>query len=107
MIYLPGVFVMGLLAILFLTIGLVLIIGHTITLIHSYHWQNVKEEDKKIYTTKMGISFLIFFASLLIGSLVNLFTKTNWGWLLFGVGMIIGSIFLYYVQKKYNGGMFS
>ncbi|MEG1609102.1 MAG: hypothetical protein RR348_04465 [Clostridia bacterium] len=106
MIYLIGVIVMGILAILFLIVGLTLIIGHKITILHSYHWENVKEEDKKIYTTKMGIGFLIFFTTQLVGSLVNFFTKTEWGWLSFGVGMLIGFVFLYYVQKKYNGGLF-
>ncbi|MEG2084767.1 MAG: DUF3784 domain-containing protein [Clostridia bacterium] len=104
---LPGVIIMGLMALLFLTLGLLLIIGHNITLIHSYHWQNVKEENKKTYTTQMGIGLLIFSITQLIGSLINLFTKTNWGWVSFGVGMLIGFIFLYCVQKKYNGGMFS
>ena len=44
MTYLPGVFIMGILAVLFLIIALVLILGKNPEILHTYHWKNVKEE---------------------------------------------------------------
>lgn len=106
MIYLPGVFIMALLALIFLIIALILIIGKKIEILHTYHWKNIKEEDKNSYAIKMGIGMFVSFLANISGAFVNFFTKSNWGWLSFGIGLTISLILWFLVQKKYNGGMF-
>lgn len=54
----------------------------------------------------MGIGMLISFLANIAGALINYFTKTNWGWFLFGIGLIISFIYWHIIQKKYNGGFF-
>ena len=106
MTYLPGVFIMGILAVLFLIIALVLILGKNPEILHTYHWKNVKEEYKKTYSIQMGIGMLISFITNTAGALINYFTKTNWGWLSFGIGLLSSFVYWTYIQKKYNGGFF-
>lgn len=106
MIYLPGVIIMGILAVIFLVIALILIIGKNTKILHSYHWHNVKEENIKSYTIQMGVGMLISALANVAGALINYFTKSNWGWLSFGIGILISCILWFFIQKKYNGGIF-
>ncbi len=66
-------------------LGLLIWLKQKITLIHKYHYKNVKEKDKKAYTRLMGIAMFLmglgcvfkwcykFLYSITIGSALFLF----------------------------------
>ncbi len=95
------------LGLVFLFIGYRLWIKEQITLMHSYHYANVSDSDKKAYTKQMGISILIIGFGLIANAVVNYFFNTQIGWLVFILSFIVSAIIFVSAQKKYNGGIFS
>ena len=101
------------LGIILVLVGLLLLVfsfliarGH-LSLIHDYHWDNVKEEDKKIFGISVGISLSIFGLGLLAGGILAFILGDN-----YPIGLLLaiefGSMFvsvsaLCVVIKKYNG----
>lgn len=92
---------------IFLMLGMLIYQGNTY-LIHDYHQNNVKEEEKVAYgkafskgTFGIGISFIL-------SGIISLFHVSEsiiTGVLIFGIFFSVGMIVT--VQKKYNGGIFS
>lgn len=105
-IYIPGVIIMSILAFIFLVIALILLISKNASIIHFYHWKNVKEENKKAYAIHMGVGMLISALANFAGALINFFTESNWGWFSFGIGLIASLVYWSIIQNKYNGGFF-
>ena len=99
--------IMCLVAALFLVLGVLIYRGRT-DLIHDYHQKKV--EDKAGYGRAMGKTILVFSASMAVSGGVALLGRTNAVGLLatavLVVGMVIGIVGCYVVQKKYNGGLF-
>lgn len=92
----------GLLCIIF---GLLLWKKQTISLLHDYHYKNVKKEDIPAYTKKMGIGLISVGAGVLITGIINLFQKSIW-WLPMVIGFVLGVAVMGKAQKKYNGSWF-
>ena len=77
-------------------------------LIHDYHRTRVT--DKAAYGRAFGKAMLTFTASFFISGIVGLFGDTDGiaviATAILIVGMIIGTVVILVVQKKYNGGLF-
>lgn len=76
-------------------------------LIHDYHRQHVK--DELAYGKAFGKAMAVISGSMAVSAITALFgVRLIWAALavLFG-GIVAGIIALLYVQKKYNGGVFS
>ncbi|MBO6053561.1 MAG: DUF3784 domain-containing protein [Clostridia bacterium] len=90
-----------------LGVGIAVFRGRT-DLIHDYHQEKVKAEDRLRYGRAMGTGILVLAAALLLsgilalcfpeGSMIPLIT-------LFG-GIVVSIVLLICAQKKYNGGIF-
>ncbi len=78
-----------------------------ITLIHDYHWKNVKEQDIKPYTSLMGMGQYSIGIGCLTSGVLGLFVSSIVTIIPIFLGIIIGFIIMYKAQKKYNSGMFS
>ncbi len=93
--------------VLLLAVGILIGAFHKISLLHNYHYQNVRQEERKAYTAVMGIGLCLLGLSLLASAAVHLLTVT-WIWIamLFG-GLAVGFAVIWYAQRKYNGGFFS
>ena len=99
-------------AITFYLIGLILLIfgiaiwsGKT-GLIHDYHRKNVT--DHKNYGKAMGKAVFGMGVSACICATLS-FLGEDWIWLSVGtflIGFVVMFIVAYFIQKKYNGGMF-
>ena len=74
--------------------------------LHSYHYSKVKEEDKKAYTTEVGIAHIIISMGLFSAGIIEYLTKTEYGWVGFAFFFVLGFALFYKAQKKYNGGLF-
>ncbi len=77
-----------------------------ITLLHEYHYKNVKEEDKQAYAEGMGKGLLWIGGGTAATGILNFATNTSYGWAAFAIGFCVGLILLHRTQKTYNGGCF-
>ncbi|MDD4323543.1 MAG: DUF3784 domain-containing protein [Eubacteriales bacterium] len=91
---------------LFLIFGWRIWKNEQITLIHSYHYKKVSEEDKKSYTEEFGKSLTLIGIGIILTAAVNFITKTAYGWILFALFFITGLLKIYKIQKEYNKGVF-
>ncbi len=102
-------------AIIYSLIGIVLIVlglltwkKQRITIIHEYHYKNVKTQDIPAYTRLMGIGQIVIGSGLCITSVLGLITQSVAVSLTgFTVSLIIGVIIFHKAQMKYNGSWFS
>lgn len=91
---------------IFLLVCAILIGGFgTIELLHSYHYTNVSDGDTKAYTHSMGGVLFLFALSCFSAVAVHAFTESAWWAVILLVGFVVSIFLLWYVQKKYNGGM--
>lgn len=97
---------MSVIGLLFLLLGLLIWKKEKITLIHSYHYTKVAEENRPAYTAKMGKALIIISVGMFITGIVDYLTGTAYGWIGFGVFFIGGFAIILNAQKKYNGGLF-
>ena len=76
------------------------------SILHSYHHQNVKEEDLPAYTQQMGIGQIVSGLGLCLTGVLRLFTKTFVSWIPLIAGLAAGFAIMHKAQMKYNGTWF-
>ena len=90
------------------TVFAILIIRGNASLINCYREERVK--DKPTYCKKIGQSLFIMAAAMLISGIISMLNDTKaviliaLGVLI--VGVLVGIVRLFRVQKKYGGGIF-
>lgn len=96
-----------------LAVGLLLIaIGglvrkkQKVSLLHDYHYKNVKQEDMPAYTRLIGTGLIIMGTGICITGLLSVFESRLW-WIPLSCGIAAGFIVMNKAQKKYNGSWFS
>lgn len=84
-----------------------------ISSLHSYHRNNVKEEDVKEFGKMVGLGTLIVGVSVVLmgifqvlSLLLNIEALVMVGTVVMFVGLIVGIVIAFYAMKKYNGGIF-
>ena len=86
----------------------ILITKGNASLINCYREDRVK--DKPTYCKKIGQSLFIMAATMLISGIISLFSDAETVVLIaLGVliaGVLVGTVRLFHVQKKYGGGIF-
>ncbi len=87
-------------------LGLLLWIKQKVSILHDYHYKNVRKEDIPAYTRQMGTGLIIIGAGIILTGLLNLAYSSLW-WVPLLVGFVLGLIVLYMAQRKYNGSLFS
>ena len=94
----------------FLAIAVLLMLGKA-NLIHSYHQENVKDEDKKKISLLIGIALLIASLGMMTSSIMALILKESISPYIYlailGASLLISIVFILIVIKKYNGKIFS
>ena len=89
----------GLLAVL----GLLLWKKEKISLLHSYHYDKVTEEDKKVFCAWSGIGVLVVGLGMIVTGVLMVFTESPMRSLIaFCVGFVIGLGMLIYAGVRYN-----
>lgn len=94
-----------LLGLIFIFIGWRIWKKEQITLIHDYHYTRVAEKDKKAYTEKMGKACILMGVGMILMGIINFISKTEYGWICFGIFFVWGIAMMFMAQKKYNGGL--
>ena len=91
-------------AVLCIVMGLLIWLKKKVSLLHSYHYKHVKEEDIPAYSRLIGIGLLIIGVGIAVTGVLNLLYSPLW-WLGVLVGFVIGLTVMYVAQKKYNGSI--
>ena len=83
-----------------------------IALLHSYHRNRVKEEDKIPFGKLVGLGVIIVGIALIIFGALSLMATVlqqelylTIGYVVLIVGLIVGLGFSFYAMKKYNNGI--
>ena len=87
-------------------IGLLIWKKQKVTLVHDYHYRNVKKEDIPAYTRLLGIGLILIGIGICVTGFLNLVESSFW-WIPMLIGFVAGFIVLNKAQKKYNGSWFS
>lgn len=94
-------------AVLLAAAGFVISRGH-ISLLHSYHYKNV--QDREGYCKEMGATLMLMGIPTFISSFALLFPAIHFievlGNTILWSGLIVGCVFIFKIQYKYNGGLF-
>ena len=101
-----GVIVELAVGLLCIVLGLVIWLKRKVSLVHTYHYKNVKQEDLPAYTRLLGIGLILIGVGICVTGLLNLFESAFW-WIPMAVGFVAGFIVMSIAQKKYNGSWFS
>ena len=102
----------AIIGIIIIVLGIINMKGN-LSLLHSYHRDNVKEEDKLPFGKKVGLGTIIVGVTLILFSVFNaitFYTKNQLfdiiGIVFLVVGLIVGFVFIIYTIKKYNKKIF-
>ena len=99
-----GVIIEFMVGLSIIIIGILLWKKRMLSILHEYHYRNVRQKDIPAYTRQIGISLIIIGAGIVITGILNLFYSHLW-WIPLLGGFALGLIMLYITQKKYNGSV--
>ena len=91
---------------LLIVLGLLIWKKQKLSILHDYHYKNVKEEDVPAYTGQIGIGLSLIGAGICLTGVLDLLRSSFW-WLPMLAGFVLGIIVMHKAQKKYNGSWFS
>lgn len=97
-----GAIVIGLIGFTFIVFGYFIWKKEKISLLHSYHYDKVTNENKKAFCVISGIGVTIIGVGLLITSIIIGITDSEWSFVAFIIGFVIGLIMLIYAGLRYN-----
>ena len=89
-----------------IVLGSILWKKRKVSLIHEYHYKNVKKEDIPAYTRLLGIGLILIGTGICITGALNLIESSCW-WIPMLTGFAAGLIVMNKAQKRYNGSWFS
>ena len=96
-----GVIILASVGLLISVFGFLIWKKEKINLLHDYHYDKVKEKDKKVFCTLSGIGVLLVGAGLLITAVILAFTESLLSYIAFGSCFIAG-VTLLIIAGKYN-----
>ena len=100
-----GLLVESAVGMLCIVLGLLIWKKERISLIHDYHYRNVRKEDIPSYCRLIGIGLTAVGAGICITGIFDLCGSAYW-WIPMLIGMIAGLIIMDRAQKRYNGSWF-
>ena len=100
-----GVIIKEAVGLLVIVLGLVLWIKRKVSILHDYHYKNVKQEDIPAYTRLMGIGLIFVGLGIGVSGVLDLIYSV-WWWTPLVVGFVSGFTVIIIAQKKYNGSIF-
>ena len=97
-----GAVVIGVLAIVFFVVGILIWKKEKISFFHNYHYDKVSENDKKAFCATSGAGIISIGVGLLVTAVVIGITESALSFIAFAVGFAVGLSLLIYAGKKYN-----
>ena len=87
-------------------LGLLIWKKEKVSLIHDYHYKNVKKEGIPAYARLIGVGLIIVGTGICATGIFNLLESPLW-WIPLLAGFAAGIYVLHRAQMKYNGSWFS
>ena len=97
-----GAIIVGIIGFIFIVLGYLLWKKERISLLHSYHYDKVSEENKKAFCAISGIGILLIGMGLLITGVIIGITDSAWSFMTFAIGLCVGLAMLFYAGVRYN-----
>ncbi len=97
-----GVIVTGAVGILCSVLGVLLWKKEMIGILHDYHRENVREEDKKAFCTLSGIGLIIVGAGLIVTAVLLWCTEKASSFIIFAVCFAAGLALMITAGVRYN-----
>lgn len=95
-------FGIGALALIFIYLGWLIWKKEKIALLHSYHYDKVSPDNKKIFCKISGCGVNLIGIGLLATAVIIGITESVLGFIAFAVGFVAGLALLIYAGAKYN-----
>ena len=99
-----GVIVKEMVGVLLIVLGLLIWIKRKLSILHSYHYSHVKEEDIPAFARLMGIGMIVIGAGICTSGILDIFYSPYW-WIPLVAGFVVGFAVVFYAMKKYNGSI--
>lgn len=97
-----GAIIIGLIGFTFIIFGYLIWKKEKISLLHSYHYDKVTNENKKAFCVISGIGITIIGIGLLTTGIIIGITDSEWSFVAFIIGFVIGLLMLIYAGLRYN-----
>ena len=97
-----GLILIGGVGVAFLILGYLLWKKERISLLHEYHRNFVRQEDRRAFCAWSGWGLLAIGLSLIATAVTLGFTDSAWSFSVFAVGMTMGLALLRYAGKRYR-----
>lgn len=92
----------GAVGLLLLVLGFLIWKKQRISLIHSYHYTHVREEDKPAYTARMGQACLVMGTGSLLCGILFYLSESSWAFMVFGAFFLARALLMGSAQRRYN-----
>ena len=99
-----GCIVEGLVGLLCIVLGILLWKKQMLSILHDYHYKNVKKKDIPAYARRMGCGLILIGAGVVVTGILNLLYSPYW-WIPLVLGFVAGVVVMVAAQKKYNGSV--
>ena len=97
-----GAIIVGIVGILCVVMGYLLWKKEKISLLHSYHYEYVSDEDKSAFCALTGGGILAIGTGLLITAVIFGIAQSLWSFLAMGMGFVVGIALLVCADRRYN-----
>ena len=97
-----GSILTGLVGIVFCALGYLIWKKEKISLLHDYHYDKVRPEDRKAFCALSGVGVISIGTGLLITAVLLAMTDSIWSFMAFAGGFAAGLALLMTAGKKYN-----
>ena len=97
-----GAILVSLIGFICIILGYLMWKKEKISILHSYHYDKVSEEDKKAFCAISGIGILLIGIGLLITGIIIGITDSALSFIAFAIGFVVGLVMLIYAGIKYN-----
>ncbi len=88
-----------------IVLGLLIWLKRKVSLLHTYHYKNVKPEKIPSYARMVGIGLILIGVGICVSGVLDLLRSSLW-WVALIVGFVSGLTVFCVAQKKYNGSVF-
>ena len=93
---------LGILGAVFVIIGFLLWKKEKISLLHDYHYDKIRDENKKPFCTLCGIGIIMIGFGISLTGIIFAITSSALSFIAFGAGFISGISLLVFATNKYN-----
>ena len=99
-----GVIIEAAVGLALIVLGLLLACRQRVSILHDYHYKNVKKKDIPAYARRMGCGLILIGAGVVVTGILNLLYSPYW-WIPLVMGFVAGVVVMVAAQKKYNGSV--